>query len=75
MVTIRVSFRYISFTESALKKKFNAIAYHYVRESKVMGESLYAYIASNKIFADILTKNLTGTKRANIVQAVMYYIT
>ena len=44
----------ITLPEYQLKKKSNAIAYHYVRESVAMGESLHAYIKSADNPADIL---------------------
>ena len=39
--------------ESTLKKKSNAIAFHYVRESSAMNETIHAYIPSTDNYADI----------------------
>ncbi len=44
--------------ESTLNKKSNAVCYHAVRESLVMGETLTAHIPA----ADLMTKVLSGIK-------------
>lgn len=64
-----------SLPESTLKKKSNAIAYHYVRESAVMGESIHGYIYTSDNVADILTKPLTGSSREKHIHSIMYDIT
>ena len=60
--------------ESQLKKKNNTICYHAVRESVAMGESLCAHVRSEDNYADILTKVLTGQKRRDLVQRILYDI-
>jgi hypothetical protein len=45
---------------SVLKKKSNAIAYHYVRENVAAGILLIAYICSEINLADMLTKTQEG---------------
>jgi hypothetical protein len=49
--------------ESTLKKKSNSIAYHSVRESVAMGESLTGHVGTNSNPADLATKVLYGKKR------------
>ena len=42
--------------ESTLKKKSNSIAYHLVRESEAMGETLTGYVRTDDNYADLMTK-------------------
>ncbi len=60
--------------ESTLKKKSNAIAYHAVRESVAMGESLTAHVSTNNNVADLATKVLSGKKRWCMVNRLLYNI-
>jgi hypothetical protein len=52
---------------STLKKKSNAIAYHFVREGCAHDEWWAAYINTDKNVADLLTKPLTGPKRTEFL--------
>jgi hypothetical protein len=47
---------------SMLKKKSNAIAYHFVREGCARDEWRTAYINTDENVADLLTKPLAGPK-------------
>jgi hypothetical protein len=49
--------------KSVLKKKSNAICYHAVRESAVMGKSIIGHIASVNNPADICTKAVPGGQK------------
>ena len=60
--------------ESQLKKKSNAICYHFVREAVAMKECLTTHIPTLKNWADMLTKVLSGLKRRNLVAGVLYGI-
>ena len=46
--------------ESMLKKKSNAITYHYMREAVAKAEMVMAYVPSEYNLLDILTKVLPG---------------
>jgi hypothetical protein len=58
--------------ESTLKKKCNAISYHYVRESIAAGIARVAYEPSQSNKADMLTKVQSGTERQHIAQTVLF---
>ena len=60
--------------ESTLKKKSNSICYHFVREAVAMQECLTTWIPTLKNWADLLTKVMSGTKRRELVQGVLYDI-
>ncbi len=60
--------------ESTLKKKSNSIAYHAVRESVAMGESLTGHVGTNSNPADLATKVLHGKKRRDMVLKLLYNI-
>ena len=60
--------------ESTLKKKSNSIAYHAVRESVAMGESLTGHVGTNSNVADLATKTLSGKKRRGMVSRLLYNI-
>ena len=60
--------------ESTLNKKSNSICYHFVREAVAMKECLTTWIPTLKNWADLLTKILSGRKRRELVQGVMYDI-
>ena len=57
-----------------LKKKSNAIAYHFVREGVARDEWRTAYVNSYDNVADILTKPLSGPKRVNFFQMILQHI-
>ena len=60
--------------ESQLKKKKNAICYHAMCESVVMGESLCTHLHSEDNYADLITKVLTGQRRRDLVRPILYNI-
>ena len=60
--------------ESMLKKKSNSICYHFVREAVAMKECLTTHVPTLRNWADLLTKVLSGMKRRNLVQGVLYDI-
>ena len=59
---------------STLKKKSNAIAYHFVREGVARDEWRTAYVNTDENLADLLTKPLSGPKRAKFVRMVLHHI-
>jgi hypothetical protein len=60
---------------SQLKKKSNAICYHYVREGCARKEWITAYIKSEHNVADLLTKPLpSGEKRFYFVKMILNYL-
>ncbi len=58
---------------STLKKKSNAIAYHFVREGCACDEWQTVYINTNDNIADLLTKPLAGLKRSKFVQMILHH--
>ena len=60
--------------ESTLKKKSNAIAYHFVREGVARDEWRTAYVNTEEKVADLLTKPLSGAKRAKFVWMILQHI-
>jgi hypothetical protein len=58
---------------STLKKKSNAIAYHFVREGCAHNEWCTAYVNINNNVADLLTKPLAGPKRSKFVQMLLHH--
>ena len=58
--------------ESTLKKKSNAIAYHFVRESVAADICRIAYEPSQTNLADILTKVQTGPERKRLAQMILF---
>jgi 3-hydroxyisobutyrate dehydrogenase-like beta-hydroxyacid dehydrogenase len=61
--------------ESVLKKKSNSIAYHAVREAVAMCEIIIAYIPTDDIVADLMTKALPGgERRDHLVQGLLWDI-
>ena len=60
--------------ESTLKKKSNFIAYHAVRESVAIFESLPGHVRTNDNSADLATKVLYGKKRRGMVLKLLYNI-
>ena len=59
---------------STLKKKSNAIAYHFVREGVARDEWRTAYVCSDENVADMLTKPLSGPKRVKFVRMMLQHI-
>jgi hypothetical protein len=58
---------------STLKKKSNAIAYHFVREGCARDEWQTAYMNTNDNIVDLLTKPLAGLKRSKFVQMILHH--
>ena len=58
---------------SILKKKPNAIAYHFVREDCTRDEWQTTYIYTDKNVADLLTKPLAGPKRTKFVRMLLHH--
>jgi hypothetical protein len=61
-----------SVPESVLKKKSNAIAYHYVRERAAAGTVAVSYEPTESNLADMLTKIQPGPVRKRLVENVLY---
>jgi hypothetical protein len=59
---------------STLKKRSNAIAYHFVREGVARDEWRTAYVNTDENLADLLTKPLSGQKRAKFVRMVLNHV-
>lgn len=64
--------RNTSTPESMLKKKSNAIAYHFVRDAVAADIARIAYEPTGSNKADMLTKTQNGPERTKIVQGVLY---
>jgi hypothetical protein len=60
--------------DSTLKKKSNSIAYHFVREGCARDEWRTTYVNTHENPADLLTKPLSGEKRATFVRMVQHHI-
>ena len=60
--------------ESTLKKKSNAIAYHFVREGVARDEWRTAYVNTEDNVADLFTKCLSGAKRWKFVRMILQHI-
>ncbi len=60
--------------ESTLKKKYNSICYHAIRESVAMGKSLISHLWTWFNLSDFLTKVTNGQKRHRLVGNVLYDI-
>jgi hypothetical protein len=58
--------------ESTLKKKSNAIAYHYVREAVAADIIRISFVNSKSNLADLLTKTHTGPERQRIISGILY---
>jgi hypothetical protein len=58
---------------STLKKKSNAIAYHFVREGCARDEWRTTYINTDENVADLLTKPLAGPKRTKFVRMLLHH--
>jgi hypothetical protein len=59
---------------STLKKKFNAIVYHFVQEGCAQNEWWTAYVNTHDNVADLLTKPLAGPRHQKFVQMVLHHI-
>ena len=60
---------------STLKKKFQSIAYHLIREGVARDEWRTAYIQSDENESDLLTKQLPfGEKRRRFVRSLIHNI-
>ena len=57
--------------DSVLKKESNSICYHFVREAVAMREVLICHIPTRNNVAEILTKVLFGSRRRELVSAVL----
>ena len=60
--------------QSTMKKKSNAIAFHFLREGCARDEWRTAYIKTNFNVADLMTKPLAGIKIWKFVQMLQHYI-
>ena len=61
--------------ESVLKRKSNSVAFHFVRESCAMGESMIGHISSRENPADLATKvNHPTTVRERLVDMILYNV-
>ena len=60
--------------ESVLKKKLNSICYHFIRGAVAMKECITTHIPTLLNWADLLTKILSGKKRRELVQGIMFHI-
>lgn len=61
--------------DSALKKKSQSIAYHFIREGSARDEWRMAYINTHDNEADLLTKTLpSGEKRKGFVRNLLHHI-
>ena len=58
--------------ESMLKKKSNAIAYHFVQESVASGMCKIAYEPLETNLADLLTKIQTGPERVWLASMILF---
>ncbi len=60
---------------STLKKKSNAIAYHFVREGCARDDWRTAYINTHENVADLFTKPLpSGEKRTKFIRMILHHI-
>ncbi len=60
--------------ELTLKKKYNSICYHAIRELVAVDETLLTYIRTGENLADFLTKTTSGAKRRKLVSEVAHDI-
>jgi hypothetical protein len=59
---------------STLKKKSNAIAYHFIREGVAQDEWRIEYVNTDENLADLLTKPLSGPKQTKFVRMVLHHV-
>ena len=60
--------------EYVLRKKYNSICYHFVREAVAMKECLTTHVPTARNWADLLTKVLFCKKRRELIQGVLFDI-
>ncbi len=61
--------------QSMLKKKSQAVAYHFVREGCARDEWRTAYINTHDNVADLMTKPLpSGEKRSKFVRMILHHL-
>ena len=60
--------------ESLLKKKYNSMCYHFVREAVAMRGCLTTHVPTARNWADLLMKVILGKKRRELVQGVLFEI-
>ena len=60
--------------ESPLRKKFNPICYHAIRESVAMGETNTSHIYTHDNSSDLLTKVVYGAKRKKVFGEILHDI-
>ena len=65
-------FKNASTPESTLNKKQHSIAYHYCREAVAAGVCRLAKEDTKTNLADLFTKTLPSTKRAELLNYFMY---
>ena len=58
----------------ALKKKFNAIAYHFVQEGVARDKWWTGYVNTDENVADLLTKPLSSPKQAKFVWMILQHV-
>ena len=59
-------------SESTLKKKHNAIAYHHVHEAQAAGVVHIAHKDGETNLADVLTKSLPGPRLHELISYILY---
>ena len=58
---------------STLKKKSNAIKYHFVREGSARNEWQTTYINTNENIPDLLMKPLSGPKQIKFIRMILHH--
>ena len=58
--------------ESTLKKRSNAITYHFIRKNVANGTCKIAFEPSKTNLADLSTKIHTGTERARLALMILF---
>ena len=64
-----------SLPSSSLKKRHNAISYHFVREAVAANILRLVYLPTNLNISDILTKAITPTKLRNLIWPILFETT
>jgi hypothetical protein len=59
---------------STLKKQSSAITYHFVRKGLALDAWRTTYVNTDENVADLLTKPLSGAKRAKFVQMILQHV-
>ena len=60
--------------ELVLKKKSNSICCHFICKAVTMKECLTTHVPTLVNWADLLTKVLSGKKRRDLIQGVLFHI-